>query len=91
MIPGLGHIYKRYHVWGWGILIAGNVLAVFVALWLFIATAGLSIAVVPILWIGGIAWSAFMLPDRHSPEKATPPPKMTERGEVVEKSPAARR
>lgn len=80
VVPGVGHIYKRYHLWGWGILIVGNVLAVFVALWLSLATVGLSLLVVPILWIGGVAWSAFMLPDHHRHGTPTPPPEMTEDG-----------
>lgn len=65
VIPGLGHLYKHHFLAGMGILIGGNILMVFVAAWLALATIGLSLVVVPALWIAGIAWSAYEAPDRH--------------------------
>ena len=65
VLPGLGHIYKHHYVAGLGILVAGNVAMLFVAFWLFIATAGISMVVVPALWFAGIACSAYYLPDWH--------------------------
>jgi hypothetical protein len=82
ILPGLGHLAKRYYIWGLTILIAGNALAVFVAAWLALATFGLSLIVVPTIWVAAVAWSAFMLPDRHRPATATPPPTMNESGHL---------
>jgi hypothetical protein len=63
--PGLGHIYKHHYMSGFGILIAGNVMMVFIALWLAFATVGLSLVVVPALWFAGIACSAYFASDEH--------------------------
>jgi hypothetical protein len=38
---------------------------VFVALWLAIATAGLSLILVPAAWFAGVACSAYMASDEH--------------------------
>ena len=65
VVPGLGHLYKHHYVDGLSILIAGNALAVFVALWLALATLGLSLLLVPAIWIAGVAYSAFLAEDRH--------------------------
>jgi hypothetical protein len=82
VIPGLGHLVKRYYGLGLTILIAGNALMIFVAAWLSLATFGISLIALPIIWIASIAWSAYLLPDRHRPGLATPPPKMTEDGHL---------
>lgn len=65
VIPGLGHLYKHHYMAGAGILTAGNVLMVFVALWLAFATVGLSLVIVPVLWFAGIAGSAYFATDEH--------------------------
>ncbi len=65
VVPGLGHLYKHHYMAGAGIMIAGNVLMVFVALWLAFATLGLSLLVVPALWWAGVATSAYQASDEH--------------------------
>ena len=65
VFPGLGHFYKHHYLSGLGIMTAGNVLMVFIALWLSIATLGLSLIVGPILWFAGIAASAYYATDEH--------------------------
>jgi len=82
VIPGLGHLVKRYYALGFTILVAGNALMIFIAAWLSLATLGISLIAVPIIWIGSIAWSAYLLPDRHRPESATPAPKFTSDGHL---------
>lgn len=65
VVPGLGHLYKHHYRSGLGILIAGNVMMVFVTLWLAIATFGLALIVVPAMWFGGVAGSAYYASDEH--------------------------
>ena len=65
VVPGLGHLYKHHYMAGFGILIAGNVLMVFIALWLAFATLGLALVFVPVLWIAGVAASAYQASDEH--------------------------
>jgi hypothetical protein len=65
VIPGAGHLYKHQFLCGLGLLTAGNVLMVFVALWLAFATLGLSLILVPAVWIAGVAYSAYYAEDRH--------------------------
>ena len=65
VVPGAGHLYKHHYLAGAGILIVGNALMVFVAAWLSIATVGLSLLLVPALWVAGIAYAAYSAPDRH--------------------------
>jgi hypothetical protein len=65
VVPGLGHLYKHHYVAGFGILTVGNALMVFVAVWLSFATLGLSLIVVPAMWIAGVAYTAWAAPDRH--------------------------
>ena len=65
VIPGLGHVYKHHYLSGIGIMTAGNVLMVFITLWLAIATLGLALIVVPAVWIAGIAYSAYLASDEH--------------------------
>lgn len=65
VVPGLGHLYKHHYLDGIAILTAGNVLMVFVALWLAIATVGLSLVIVPAIWFGGVAASAYFASDEH--------------------------
>jgi len=65
VIPGLGHLYKHHFVAGIGILTLGNLLMVFVALWLGLATFGVSLIVVPVFYVLGMAASAYALEDWH--------------------------
>ncbi len=65
VFPGLGHLYKHHYLAGLGIMTAGNVLMVFVALWLSFATLGLALIVVPAAWFAGIAYSAYFATDDH--------------------------
>ena len=65
VVPGLGHLYKHHYLAGAGILVIGNTLMVFIALWLSFATFGLSLIGVPVMWVAGIAYSAWAAPDRH--------------------------
>lgn len=65
VVPGLGHLYKHHYLQGIGLMFVGNVLMVFVALWLAIATAGLSLILVPAAWFASIAYSAYMASDEH--------------------------
>ena len=65
VIPGAGHLYKHHYLAGAGIMTVGNVLMVFVALWLSIATVGMSLIIVPALWVAGVAYAAYSAPDHH--------------------------
>jgi hypothetical protein len=65
VIPGLGHLYKHHYLAGFGILIPGNVLVAFISALLFFATLGLSLIIVPAVWIASIACSAYMASDEH--------------------------
>jgi hypothetical protein len=64
-IPGAGHLYKHHYASGFGLLLGGNVLVVFIALLLGMATFGVSLVVVPLLYIGAVAAAAYYLPDWH--------------------------
>jgi hypothetical protein len=63
VFPGAGHFLKGYRSLG-ATLMIGNLVVAFVAIWLAMATIGLSLVVVPILWFGGVALSAYLIPDR---------------------------
>ncbi len=65
IVPGLGHLYKHHYLAGFGIMTAGNVMMVFIALWLSFATLGLSLIGVPALWFAGIGYSAYLASDEH--------------------------
>jgi hypothetical protein len=65
VIPGLGHLYKHHYLAGFGILTLGNVLVAFISALLFFATLGLSILIVPAVWVAAIALSAYMASDEH--------------------------
>ena len=65
VVPGLGHLYKHHYLAGIGIMTAGNVLMVFITLWLAFATLGLSLVVIPALWFVGVAYSAYYATDEH--------------------------
>lgn len=65
VVPGLGHLYKHHYVAGFAILTGGNVLMLFVTVWLAIATLGLALIVVPACWWAGIGASAYFASDEH--------------------------
>lgn len=65
LIPGLGHLYKHHYLAGFGILTIGNVLVGFIATLMVFGTLGLSMIIVPVAWIAGIASSAYMASDAH--------------------------
>ena len=65
VIPGAGHLYKHHYLAGFGILIGGNLLMGLVTALLAIATFGVAIIVVPVVYIIGIAWAAHELEDWH--------------------------
>jgi len=65
IIPGLGHLYKHHYVAGIGILTGGNILVGFVSVLLVLGTFGLSMIVVPALYIAAVGYSAYSLPDWH--------------------------
>lgn len=73
VVPGLGHIFKRHYFTGAALLIGGNLLMVFCALWLFIATAGLSMIVVPLFYYVVVAASAYRAPDWYGKSAALAP------------------
>lgn len=65
VIPGLGHLYKHHYLCGAGILFLGNLLVAFISALLFFATLGLSLIVVPAVWVASVAVSAYMASDEH--------------------------
>ena len=65
VVPGLGHLYKHHYLAGVGVLLLGNLFAVFVTAWLSLATFGAAIILVPAAYIGGVAASAYYAEDRH--------------------------
>jgi hypothetical protein len=65
IVPGLGHLYKHHYLAGIGMLTIGNLLVAFISALLFFATLGLSVIVVPAVWVAGVACSAYMASDEH--------------------------
>ncbi len=65
ILPGLGHLYKHHYTVGIGLLVAGNILTGFISVLMALGTFGLSILVVPLLYIAAVAASAYSLPDWH--------------------------
>ena len=65
VIPGMGHLYKHHYIAGFGILIAGNVLIGFLSALMAFATLGISLLVLPVVWVAGVAASAYMASDEH--------------------------
>jgi hypothetical protein len=75
VFPGAGHLLKKQTMLGLIIMTGGNILMVFIAVWLSLATVGLSLVLLPILWVLGVAVSAYFVPDRTghtSPPRAVP-------------------
>jgi hypothetical protein len=65
VIPGAGHIYKHHYLSGVGILVGGNLLMVLVTVLLSLATFGVALVVVPVIYVLGVAWAAHELADWH--------------------------
>jgi hypothetical protein len=65
VVPGLGHLYKHHYASALGIMIPGNTLMVFIAVWLSFATLGLSLILVPAVWFAAVAGSAYCATDEH--------------------------
>lgn len=80
VVPGAGHLYKHHYGAGLTILIAGNLLVVFCALLLALATAGVSLVAVPVIWWVSVAFAAYGLEDWHGKHQWLHP--WTDRGEV---------
>ena len=65
VIPGAGHLYKHHYVAGFGIMLGATPLMLFAALLLGLATFGMSVIVVPMVYMFAIAAAAHELPDWH--------------------------
>lgn len=65
VVPGGGHLYKHHYLAGSGILVGGNLLMVLVTALLALATFGVAIIVVPIVYVLGVAYAAYELEDWH--------------------------
>lgn len=65
LLPGLGHLYKHHYGSGIMLLIGGNILTGFVSVLMALGTFGLSLLVVPLLYIASVAAAAYALPDWH--------------------------
>ena len=65
ILPGLGHLYKHHYTTGIGLLVAGNLITGFISALLALGTFGLSILIVPLVYITAVAASAYALPDWH--------------------------
>ena len=65
VVPGAGHLYKHHYASGLGILIPGNILMVFIAVLLALATFGISLLVVPVVYWFAVAYAAHDIPDWH--------------------------
>jgi len=65
IVPGVGHLYKHHFVSGSGILIGGNLLMIFITVWLSLATFGFALIVIPVMYVAVVAASAYYLEDFH--------------------------
>ena len=65
ILPGAGHLYKHHYGAGFGILLLGNALVAFVSGLMALATLGLSLILLPTVYLCIVAWSAYNLPDWH--------------------------
>ncbi|KAB2642016.1 MAG: hypothetical protein DVB26_03990 [Verrucomicrobia bacterium] len=65
VLPGLGHLYKHHYVSGIGLLVGGNILTGFISALMAFGTFGLSILIIPLLYITTVAAAAYALPDWH--------------------------
>lgn len=65
VLPGLGHLYKHHYLAGASLLVGGNIITGFVSALMALGTFGLSLLIVPLLYIAVVAASAFGLEDWH--------------------------
>lgn len=65
VLPGLGHLYKHHYLQGFGLLLLGNIIVVFIAGLMALGTFGLSLVVVPFVWVAGVGYSAYLATDEH--------------------------
>lgn len=65
VVPGLGHLYKHHYLQGFGLLVVGNVLVGFLSVLMALGTFGLSLVLMPVAWVAGVAYSAYMASDEH--------------------------
>lgn len=65
LVPGLGHLYKHHYLQGIGLLVVGNVLVGFLAVLMALGTFGMSLVLMPLAWMAGVAYSAYMASDEH--------------------------
>lgn len=65
LVPGLGHLSKHHYLQGVGLLVVGNVLVGFLAVLMALGTFGLSLILLPLAWMAGVAYSAYMASDEH--------------------------
>jgi hypothetical protein len=65
IIPGLGHLYKHHYLAGFGILVGGNLLVAYVSILLGLATFGVSLLVLPLVYVVAVGASAYSIPDWH--------------------------
>ena len=79
IVPGVGHLYKHHYAAGLGILIGGNILVGFVSVLMALGTLGLSMLVVPVIYVAAVAVSAYTLPDWHGHHRFLHPWRKEER------------
>lgn len=65
VLPGLGHLYKHHYLQGLGLLLLGNVIVAFVSGLMALGTFGLSLLIIPCLWVAGVGYSAYSATDEH--------------------------
>lgn len=65
LLPGLGHLYKHHYLAGISLLVGGNIITGFVSALMALGTFGLSLLVLPVLYIAVVAASAYGLEDWH--------------------------
>lgn len=65
ILPGLGHLYKHHYVAGVSFLVAGNIITGFISVLMALGTFGLSILIVPAVYIASVAAAAYSLEDWH--------------------------
>lgn len=65
LLPGLGHLYKHHYLAGISLLVGGNIVTGFVSAMMALGTFGLSMLVLPPLYIGVVAACAYGLEDWH--------------------------
>lgn len=65
LLPGLGHLYKHHYLAGISLLVGGNIVTGFVSALMALGTFGLSLLILPVLYVAVVAASAYGLEDWH--------------------------